>query len=132
MHTIESSFIMPVTFFIVIYILFFSMRQFDSVVENNMEYGFLINQLSCLHSQYENEISSISPSEISSAVYSTTLLSDKPVYTSMLSGENLYLYNNNNKSKVYTEYINHSEILRKESAISMQKINKWLSLTKNY
>ena len=132
MHTIESSFIMPVTFFIVIYILFFSMRQFDSVVENNMEYGFLINQLSCLHSQYENEISSISPSEISSAVYSTTLLSDKPVYKSMLSGENLYLYNNNNKSKVYTEYINHSEILRKESAISMQKINKWLSLTKNY
>lgn len=124
MHTIESSFIMPVTFFIVIYILFFSMRQFDSVVENNMEYGFLINQLSCLHSQYANEISSISPSEISSAVYSTTLLSDRPVYTSMLSGENLYLYNNNNKSKVYTENINHCEILRKESAISMQKINK--------
>lgn len=125
MSTIEASILMPVIILITIFILIKSMELYDSAAMQNCEYELLTNQLSAQYTDYSNSCKNYSDDDIASAAYSISLLSEKPVYTSVLSGNLLYLINKRKSaSMVYVDNINYCEILRKESALLSQCKNK--------
>lgn len=128
MKTIEAAYIMPIVFIITAISITICFKFHDKAVSYAAAYGILTEHAASLENEAYNPQAGYTKKEISTIISDLFLIVENPSLSVCLSGNSLYISNNNenNSTPVFFSNYERCDTLRKESLfiINLLKDNK--------